>query len=549
MKIISLSFCLLFALQVQASFFSKILSKFWAPGLSHSGPVPGTSSPVQKDTVTETNKATSPVTSSAVGTEPWTHMDYEPMNVEDIRSGLLLKKQRLDQQRLTDMIPKHHERQDGSNQPPIEGNCKKELTLPLNQPPLTDMTPKYHESQDSSNQPPIEDNRREESEQDLTEKEIDGNRAVWYLPNKEVISPMGASEETTPRATHNIAPPAETLITLPSIPEQVPPTSHLDTQTRPGDVSSFVSSLLNAIYPSSSEPSREQEAQESIPSPANTPEQEKNESHLVILEQPGNKERGKLFGDFDSDVGYTEGRLEELRVAMQTPETSSPRSGTLEIPETPTNEELSPTDLGQRFTMLMDSPPRSLGKKSNVMKRAIFLLKVITFLKGDMPYLLAKLLINNFSFHFDSSLYTSCRTIPRSEVFRFSDHNGFTRSSVVRSTPIEHNVSRALPQADTPALLAPVPTGEGATTNIITSSSHVTVEASHALVGPPMVQKRDISNDNADPLNQPPLSPRPSSPELDPRSPYDESDMSSSTESEFESPLAAFAEIYLYPGY
>ena len=113
MRIIILSFCLLFTLQVQASFFPNILS--WISRLSHGGPVSGTSSPVQKDTTAENNKATSPVTSGAVETGPWTHTGYEPMNVEGIRSGLLLKKQSL-----ADMIPRHRERPSGSNQPPIE---------------------------------------------------------------------------------------------------------------------------------------------------------------------------------------------------------------------------------------------------------------------------------------------------------------------------------------------------------------------------------------------------------------------------------------------
>jgi len=549
MRIIILSFCLLSALQVQASFFSKILSKLWIPRLSHDEPVPGASSPVQKHTVTEANKATSPVTSSVVGTEPWTHTGYEPMNVEDIRSGLLSKKQRLNRPPLAEMIPKHRERPSGSNQPPIEGNRKEELTLPLNQPPLPDMLPKYRERQDGSNQPPIKDNRREESGQDLIEKEIDGNRAAWYFPHEGAISPMGTSEKTMFSAANIVAPPTEAHITLPSIPKQVPPTSHLDTQAQPGDVSSLVSSLLNAVYPSSSEPSWEQIAQKSIPSPANAPGQGNTESHLVILEQPESEEGDQLCeDDFDTAIGSAEGRL-ELRVAMQTPETSSPRSGTLEIPETPTSEELSPTDLGQRFTMLVDSLPRSLSKKLNVMKYAIFLPEVITFLKGDMLYRFARLWTSTFSPHVDSPLYTSYPTISRLEVFKLRDHKGFTGSSKLRSNPIEHNFGRTLPQADTPALLASVLTGKDATTNIIASPSHVSVEAPHALVGSKVVQRKSIPNDNTALLNQPPSSSRPNSPEPYSESPYDISDSSSSTESELESSLAAAVEVYLYQGY
>ena len=163
MRIIIPSFCLLFAVQVQASFLSRILSKLWIPRLSHDEPVSGTSSPVQKDTVTETTKETSLVTSSALGTEPWTHMGYEPMNVEDIRSGLLLKKHHLNQPPLSNMIPRHHGRQDGSNQLPIE--------------------------------------------------------------------------EATPSAAQDAASSTEARIAQSDIPEQVTPTSHLETRAQPGNVS------------------------------------------------------------------------------------------------------------------------------------------------------------------------------------------------------------------------------------------------------------------------------------------------------------------------
>ena len=119
MRIIIPSFCLVFALQIQASCFSRILSKLWPPRLSHGGPISGTSSPVQKDTAAESNKETSPVTSGAVDTEPWTHTGYEPIT-DDIRPGLLLRKHSLDEHSRVEMIPRHCEMPNGSNQLPIE---------------------------------------------------------------------------------------------------------------------------------------------------------------------------------------------------------------------------------------------------------------------------------------------------------------------------------------------------------------------------------------------------------------------------------------------
>jgi len=77
MRIIIPSFCLVFAFQVQASCFSRILS--WIPGLNHGEPVSEMSSSVQKDTAVDYDGGTSPVTSSAVGTESWTPMGYEPV--------------------------------------------------------------------------------------------------------------------------------------------------------------------------------------------------------------------------------------------------------------------------------------------------------------------------------------------------------------------------------------------------------------------------------------------------------------------------------------
>jgi len=118
MRIIIPSFCLLFALQIQASCLPKILS--WIPRLNHGGPVSETSSPVQRGTATENNKETSPATSSVVNTEPWIHTGYEPMNVENIRSGLLLRRRSLDRRSRAEVTPRGRERQDGSNQLHIE---------------------------------------------------------------------------------------------------------------------------------------------------------------------------------------------------------------------------------------------------------------------------------------------------------------------------------------------------------------------------------------------------------------------------------------------
>ena len=77
MKIIIPSFCLVFALQIQASCFSRILS--WIPGLNHGEPVSGMSSSVQKDTAVEYDEGTSPFIIGTVDTESWTPMDYEPV--------------------------------------------------------------------------------------------------------------------------------------------------------------------------------------------------------------------------------------------------------------------------------------------------------------------------------------------------------------------------------------------------------------------------------------------------------------------------------------